>query len=155
LKTPRRLLLVATLALASTLLATASTAKADYGSKAAYQVEISSNPPGLGFWIWAALDPNMTSGDYQETDCIHTGRGGPNGAVHDSGSVGGWSIDTNTRTLTMYGVNIVGNAETVNVTVPLPAGGGQYGHSNSMTLTYVSGIPIASGTFPAQVQLAP
>jgi hypothetical protein len=141
-------------ATAAILLATTSSAKADYGSKATYQVEISSNPPGFGFWIWAELDPGMASGDYQETDCIHTGRGGPNGAVHDSGSVTGWSIDTTARTLTMHGVNIIGNAETVDVTVPLPATG-QYGHSNSMTLTYVSGAPIIAGTFPAQVQLAP
>src|SRR5438445_73555 len=66
-----------------------------------------------------------------------------------------WSVDNNARTLTMHGVNIIGNAETVDITVPLPATGGQYGHSNSMTLTYVSGAPIISGTFPAQVQLAP
>jgi hypothetical protein len=55
----------------------------------------------------------------------------------------------------MHGVNIIGNAETVDITVPLPAAGGQYGHSNAMTLAYVSGAPIISGTFPAQVQLAP
>jgi hypothetical protein len=152
--TTRWLMLLAAAALAA-LLATASPAKADYGPGAVYQVEISSNPPGLGFWIWAELDPGMSSGDYQETDCIHLGSGGPNGALHDSGSVSGWSIDSNAGTLTMYGVNIIGNAETVNVTVPLPAGGGQYGHSNSMTLTYVSGAPIVFGTFPAQVQLAP
>ena len=151
----KRLLLACLVATIAILLATASSAKADYGSKAVYQVEISSNPPGFGFWIWAELDPGMTSGDYQETDCIHAGRGGPNGAVHDSGSVAGWTLDTSARTLTMHGVNIIGNAETVDVTVPLPATGQQYGHTNSMTLTYVSGAPIISGTFPAQVQLAP
>lgn len=97
----------------------------------------------------------MSSGDYQETDCIHLGQSGPNGALHDSGGVSGWSIDTNNGTLTMYGVNIIGNAETVNITVPLPTNGGQYGHSDSMTLTYVSGAPINFGTLSAQVQLAP
>ena len=153
--TRTRFLLLSTMTAVAVLLATTSTARADYGSRAVYQVEISSNPPGFGFWIWAELDPGMTSGDYQETDCIHAGRGGPNGAVHDSGSVTGWTVDNNARTLTMHGVNIIGNAETVDVTVPLPAGGGQYGHTNSMTLTYVSGAPIISGTFPAQVQLAP
>jgi len=152
--TTRCLMLLAVAALAA-LLGTASSAKADYGRGAVYQVEISSNLPGFGFWIWAELDPGMSSGDYQETDCIHQGAGGLNGALHDSGSVSGWSIDSSAATLTMYGVNIIGNAETVNITVPLPAGGGQYGHSNSMTLTYVSGAPIISGTFPAQVQLAP
>jgi hypothetical protein len=143
------------------LLAIVSTANADYGSRAVYQVEISSNPPGFGFWIWAELDPGMTSGDYQETDCIHLGGGHiadgqpRDGAAHDSGSVSGWSVDNSARTLTMRGVNIIGNAETVDITVPLPSTGGQYGHSNAMTLTYVSGAPIISGTFPAQVQLAP
>ena len=137
------------------LLGTAASARADYGRGAVYQVEISSNPPGFGFWIWAELDPGGTSGDYQETDCIHFGRGGPNGALHDSGSVSGWSVDATAETLTMRGVKIIGNAETVDITVPLPAGGAAYGHSNSMTLTYVSGAPIVSGTFPAQVQLAP
>jgi hypothetical protein len=157
----KKLLLLGATAAAAALLGTASTARADYGSHAVYQVEISSNPPGFGFWIWAELDPGMTSGDYQETDCIHLGgghivNGQPrDGAAHDSGSVTGWSVDNNARTLTMQGVNIIGNAETVDVTVPLPATGGQYGHVNSMTLTYVSGAPIISGTFPAQVQLAP
>jgi hypothetical protein len=151
----KRLLVACSVATAAILLGVTATARADYGSKAVYQVEISSNPPGFGFWIWAELDPSQTSGDYQETDCIHAGRGGPNGAVHDSGSVTGWSIDTANRTLTMHGVNIIGNAETVDVTVPLPATGASYGHSNSMTLTYVSGAPIIAGTFPAQVQLAP
>ena len=157
----KKLLLLGATAAAAILLGTASTARADYGSHAVYQVEISSNPPGFGFWIWAELDPGMTSGDYQETDCIHLGgghivNGQPrDGAAHDSGSVTGWSVDNNARTLTMHGVKIIGNAETVDVTVPLPASGGQYGHSNSLTLTYVSGAPIISGTFPAQVQLAP
>ena len=111
---------------------------------------------GFGFWIWAELDPGNTSGDCQETDCIHLGGGhATDGALHDSGSVTGWTVDNTARTLTMHGVNIIGNAETVDVTVPLPATGKQYGHSNSVTLTYVSGAPINSGTFPAQVQLAP
>lgn len=145
---------------AAIFLATASVARADYGSPAAYQVEISSNVPGVGFWIWAELDQDMAGGDYQETDCIHLGGGHiVNGqprdaAAHDSGEVSSWSIDWAARTLTMHGVNIIGNAETVAVTVPLPATG-SYGHVNWMTLTYEGGAPITSGTFPAQVQLAP
>jgi hypothetical protein len=147
-------------AAAAIFLATASTARAGYGSPAAYQVEISANLPEFGFWIWAALDENMAGGDYQETDCIHLGGGHiVNGqprdaAAHDSGDVGSWSIDSAARTLTMHGVNIIGNAETVDITVPLPATG-SYGHVNWVTLTYTGGAPITSGTFPAQVQLAP
>jgi hypothetical protein len=102
----------------------------------------------------------MAGGDYQETDCIHLGGGHVvsgqvrDAAAHDSGDVSGWSIDWTARTLTMHGVNIIGNAEVVDVTVPLPASG-QYGHVSSMTLTWVGGAPIIAGTFPAQVQLAP
>jgi hypothetical protein len=126
-------------------------ARADYGQGAQYQVEISANPPGFGFWYWAELDPSMTSGDYQETDCIHSGHGGPNGGIHDSGSVTGWEIVGGV--LTMHDVLVVGGIETVDVSVPVPSGG--YGHSNSVTITPVSGPPLIAGTFPAQVQLAP
>jgi len=156
----KKALVVLLVVSAAILLATASAARAGYGSPAAYQVEISSNPQGFGFWIWAELDQDMAGGDYQETDCIHLGGGHiVNGqprdaAAHDSGDVDGWSIDANARTLTMHGVDIIGNAETVDITVPLPATG-QYGHVQSVTLTWVGGAPIIAGTFPAQVQLAP
>lgn len=129
----------------------ASSARADYGQGAQYQVEISTNPPGFGLWYWAELDPGGTSGDYQNTDCIHLGRGGPNGAAHTSGSVSGWEINGNV--LTMHGVQVVGGVETVDISVPVPSGG--YGHSHSVTFTPVNGPPLIAGTFPAQVQLAP
>jgi hypothetical protein len=147
----KRLLLVAATVSAAALLGGTATATADYGAKAVYQVEISSNPPGSGVWIWAELDPGMSSGDYQETDCIHTGRGGPNGALHDSGSVSGWEIAGGV--LTMHGMKVLGGAETVDVSVPVPPGG--YGHASSVTITPTGGPPVIQGTFPAQVQLAP
>jgi hypothetical protein len=149
------------LVLAAALFLGASAARADYGGQAAYQVEISSNPQGFGVWLWAELDPSGTSGDYQETDCIHLGGGhvvngeARDAAAHDSGSVSAWSVDTNAGTLTMYGVNLVGGAETADITVPLPSSG-QYGHSHSVMITPENGSPpIIAGTFPAQVQLAP
>ena len=147
----KRFLLVGATAGIALLLGTTATATADYGSRAAYQVEISSNPPGSGVWIWAELDPAMSSGDYQETDCIHAGQGGPNGALHDSGSLSGWEISGGM--LTMHGLKVLGGAETVDVSVPVPAGG--YGHSYSITMTPTAGPPVIAGTFPAQVQLAP
>jgi hypothetical protein len=150
-KATKRFLFVGVAAAVAILFGTAATASADYGSKAVYQVEISSNPPGSGVWMWAELDPGMTSGDYQETDCIHLGKGGPNGALHDSGSVSGWEISGGM--LIMHGVKVLGGAETVDVSVPLPAGG--YGHSSSVTITPTGGPPVIAGTFPAQVQLAP
>src|SRR5436305_789572 len=158
--TKRFLLLGATVGV-TILLGTASTARADYGSRAVYQVEISANA-AQGYWIWAELDPGGTSGDYQETDCIHFGQGGPNGALHDSGSVSGWS--TGGGLLTMTGVKILGGLETATISVPLPSTG-TYGHSHGMTLTVTSALipspPIPVGATlswsgnAAQVELAP
>lgn len=140
---------------------TAGTASADYGRGAVYQVEISANAPTGAFWIWAELDPSGTSGDYQETDCIHLGRGGPNGAGHASGSVTGWSVGGGM--LTMTGVNILGGAEQATVSVALPSSGATYGHSNFVQVTVTSAIVpiIPVGTTmtwsgnSAQVQIAP
>jgi hypothetical protein len=150
-RTTKMLLLICSLMAAAILLATASTAKADYGSRAVYQVEISANPPGSGIWFWGELDPGGVSGDYQETDCIHTGAGGPNGALHDSGSVSAWDIADGR--LIIHGVLMLGGLETVDISIPLPAGG--YGHALTMLVTPTSGFPIISGQFPAQIQLAP
>ena len=141
---------------------TAASARADYGPGAVYQVEISANAATGSYWIWAELDPGGTSGDYQETDCIHLGRGGPNGALHDSGSVSSWSVGGGT--LTMTGVQILGGLETATISVPLPSSG-TYGHSHGMTLTVTSALipspPIPVGATlswsgnAAQVELAP
>jgi len=137
---------------------TAASASADYGSRAVYQVEISANAsPGPSFWFWAELDAG--GGDYQMTDCIHVGRGGPNAAAHASGDVESWS--TSGGMLTITGVQIIGGAETVTIKVPLPASG--YGHTNAVSLTVTSAIePIfpVGYTFSfsgrrTQVQLAP
>ena len=139
----------------------AASAQADYGPGAVYQVEISANAASGSFWIWAELDPGNTSGDYQETDCIHLGHGPDNdGAVHDSGSVTSWSVGNGV--LTMTGMNILGGLETATISVPLPSSG-TYGHSNGMTLTVTSaivpiipvGATISWSGHAAQVQLAP
>jgi len=158
----KKFLLLGITAAVAILLATASTANADYGSRAVYQVEISANAATGSYWIWAELDPGGTSGDYQETDCIHLGRGGPNGALHDSGSVSSWSVGGGT--LTMTGVQILGGLETATISVPLPSSG-TYGHSHGMTLTVTSALipspPIPVGATlswsgnAAQVELAP
>ena len=74
----RSTILVGCLAAAAVFFGTATGASAEYGPGAVYQVEISANAlPGPSFWFWAELDPGNTSGDYQMTDCIHVGRGGP------------------------------------------------------------------------------
>jgi hypothetical protein len=141
---------------------TAAGARAEYGPGAVYQVEISANAlPGPSFWFWAELDPGGTSGDYQMADCIHVGSGGPNAAAHSSGEVESWSVGGGM--LTMTGVEIIGGAETVTITVALPSSG-MYGHSNYVTVTVTSAnVPIFpvgtvftfSGPRAAEVQLAP
>jgi hypothetical protein len=156
-------LLVALLATgAMTAALFAATASAEYGPGAMYQVEISANSqPGPSFWFWAELDPGNASGDYQMTDCIHFGRGGPNAAAHASGEVQSWSVGGGM--LTMGGISIVGGANTATISVALPSSG-TYGHSNYVKVTVtaaVPGAPLPVGaefTFTgssAQVQLAP
>jgi hypothetical protein len=143
---------------AAALLAGTGVARADYGAGAVHQVEISANTLRAGsFWLWAELDPSQTSGDYQETDCIHEGAGGMNGAAHDSGSVTFWS-DTGGM-LTMKGIEIIGGLETATFAVS------DASHSNSVTITITAAaipnppIPVgASFTISGQgvqVEVAP
>jgi hypothetical protein len=147
-----RAVLVAAACLAAALyFGMSSTAHAGYGSSTAYQVEISSNPPGQGLWFWSALDSNGLGGDYQETDCIHLPKLGLVGAAHDSGEVSHW--DTNGGMLNIYGGGVIDFTETVEISIPLPAGG--YGHASSILVTPLSGPPLIAGWYPAQVQLAP
>jgi hypothetical protein len=161
----RKVLLVLAASLvvgAAAFFGTAASARADYGPGAVYQVEISANTlPGPSFWFWAELDPGGTSGDYQMTDCIHVGQGGPNAAAHASGEVETWSVGGGY--LTMTGVKIVGGADTATIKAALPSSG-TYGHSNWVQVTVtaaVPGAPLPVGavfTFSGQktqVQLAP
>ena len=140
---------------------TAAGARADYGPGAVYQVEISANAlPGPSFWFWAELDQGGASGDYQMTDCIHVGRGGPNAAAHASGDVESWYVSGGR--LVMTGVKIIGGAEKATISAALPSSG-MYGHSNDVTVTVTSAIVpiIPVGTVfsfsghATQVQLAP
>jgi hypothetical protein len=157
------LLGVGLLVVAALFFGTAAGARADYGPGAVYQVEISANAqPGPSFWFWAELDPGGAGGDYQMTDCIHVGRGGPNAAAHASGDVESWSVGGGM--LTMTGIDIVGGANTATISVALPDSGAMYGHSNYVQVTVtgaVPGAPLPVGavfTFSghsAQVQLAP
>jgi hypothetical protein len=139
--------LLFTLCIASVLVAGLVVARgappafADYGPGAQYQVEISSNPGGFGFWLWAELGPGQTS-DYQETDCIHLGGGhATDAAAHDAGSLSGWSVSNG-----------------ANISVPLGPDG--YGQVTSMTLKvtweaqpfFPLNVPI---TLPARGVVAP
>lgn len=133
----------------------ATTSGSGYSAGAQYQVELSSNVPGEGFWIWAELGANG-SGNYQETDCLHLGGGhATDAAAHSAGDVSGWTVSGGT--LTMSGVNIIGGLETVNISVPVPTSG--YGSVSQMTVTFDAGVPIiGSGTpltLPVNGEVAP
>lgn len=139
---------------AGALVATAGTAGATYGKGADYQVEISANPPGEGFWFWSELMTMAGSpmGTYQETDCLHLGGGHTtDAAAHDTGTLM-WKV-TGT-TLVMTGVHVIGGLETVTISVPLPTTG--FGKASSVTFTPTTTTPpLLTGTLPAQVEIAP
>jgi hypothetical protein len=124
---------------AGALMASANTARADYGPGAVYQVTISANAPTGSFWVWAALYDNngVQTTNYQETDCIHLPHIAT-GALHDGGD-GTWSISGGT--LYLYDVNILANAATATIAVPLPANGATYGHTSGLTVTVTSEVP--------------
>lgn len=142
------------------LAATAGTASADYGPSSTYQVEISGNSGLDGVWLWAALtpsatDPNVGTGDYEETDCIHLSRiGVPFDAAGNAGGTLSWSISGGV--LTMTGIEFAGGQTTATFTVALPPS--TYGHeaapvnvSFSPSLDGLPGVSFAA----AQVQIAP
>jgi hypothetical protein len=138
------------------LMSNMSTARADYGKGAVYQIEISGNcngpttcipgvVKGYGIWFWAELSPDHT-GDYQAADCGHGF--GASGAFHDTGEVT-WTSDG--TTLTIEGAAIFGN--TVPITITVPARFGHY----SKSFAQVFNVPALGGALPgwAQVQVAP
>jgi hypothetical protein len=136
----------------------ATPAFADYGSGAQYQVEVSSNPGGFGFWLWSELGPGQTS-DYQETDCIHLGGGSStDGGFHDAGSLSGYSVSNDT--VTMNGMKVIGGAALVNIAVSVPGGTNGYGQVSAITITVTQeaepffplNVPL---TFPATGVVAP
>lgn len=141
--------------LAGGALATGATsAFADYGRGAQYQIEISENCNGLqscdlaqgnGVWLWIELNADGT-GDYEGADCAHgvpTPTGVISGAFHDSGDVT-WTSDG--QTITITGVTLAG---TLPLTITVPAADGHY----AMTSTQVfPAFPIPG---VAQVQVAP
>jgi hypothetical protein len=143
------------------LLSSASTALADYGAGAQYQVEISDNcngpgscipgvVKGFGVWLWIELNSDGT-GDYEAADCGHIGPGntpGATGAFHDSGDVT-WAYSNGGSTITIQGAAIFGN--TVPIVVSVHAA---YGHYTAPTVQVLT-VP-ALGPLPgsAQVQVA-
>jgi hypothetical protein len=137
--------------LAAALVGTVATpALADYGNGAQFQIEISANNvggvPGDGVWLWVALNSGG-SGDYQGTDCIHTGSAGLNGAAHESGDVR-WT-DAGGQ-LTITGVKLVGGVFPVTVVVK-----DRIGHYVGPSDSFIRGFALGPIGGTAQVQVAP
>ncbi len=149
----RLVLTLATLAASAGL--AASTASADYGPGAVYQIEISSNVPGPhggGIWLWIELNADG-GGDYAGSDC---GRGADERARSDRGDVASWSVGGGVLTIEGVVLNGLG-ALPVTITIPLPPSG--YGHVTTDLVTIfpdletVLGIPPGVGF--SQVEVAP
>ena len=137
--------------LAAALAGTAATpALADYCTGAQYQIEISANNaggvPGDGVWLWIALNSGGT-GDYQGTDCIHTGPAGLNGAAHEQGDVQ-WT-DAGGQ-LTITGIKLVGGVFPVTVVVS-----DHIGHYVGASDGFIQGFALGPIGGTAQVQVAP
>ena len=129
-----------------------SSAHADYGKGAQYQVEISANIPGTaggGIWLWIELDQDGT-GTYQGSDCGHGGLG----AAHDSGDVT-WQ-DNGNGTITISGVVLNGLPFLPPQDITLPS---KYGHVKADFASVFPGVSAAlgipSGVGFSQVQVAP
>ncbi len=137
------------------VLGPATSAFADYGNGAQYQIEISDNCNGLqscqvaqgdGIWLWVELNANGT-GDYKGADCVHglpTPNGTVSGAFHDSGDVT-WTSSGGVLTIT--GVTIIGGSVPLTITVPA-----KYGHYVKAPAQIFPSFPIVG---MAQVQVAP
>jgi len=152
-------LAIGTALLLATPAVAATTSGSGYSAGAQYQVELSSNVPGEGFWIWAELGANG-SGNYQETDCLHLGGGhATDAAAHSAGDVSGWTVSQGT--LTMKGIQALGGAVTTNIEVVYSPNSSGYGPVATMTVTvtqsYVQSIfPVGTTfTLPANGEVAP
>ncbi len=139
----------------------AATSGSGYSAATQYQVELSSNVPGEGFWIWAELGDNGTTGSYQETDCIHLGGGhATDAAAHSAGDLSGWAVLSHS-TLTMNGVQALGGAVTTNISVVYSPNSSGYGPVATMTVTVTqSSVPLIfpvdfTFTLPANGEVAP
>jgi hypothetical protein len=149
----RKLLLV--LLATAAVAVSATTASADYGRGAIYQIELSMNSPGPqggGVWLWITLNSSYT-GDYAGSDCGHGGAG----TASDKGDVT-WHYDGNN--VVIEGVELNALPVSVNPFVPppyhttitVPKAYGHYTGNDHAFLTLPSFLPV--GGF-SQLQVAP
>ncbi len=126
----------------------AAPAAADYGSGAAYEIELSDNlagPQGGGVWLWIELN-GSGGGDYRGADCGHGV-----GAARDSGDVT-WSRSPDNTKVIIHGVVLNGLGGYA-ATVTVPATFGHYSGTDETFITLPPFIPAGIGN--TQLQVAP
>jgi hypothetical protein len=147
------LVLVAAAVVVSAIFATS--ASADYGKGALYQIELSVNTPGRdggGVWLWIALHPDFT-GDYAGSDCGHGGAG----AASDKGDVT-WHYSGDSVVIDGVALNALPVAvfpvfipPPYMPTITVPRAYGHYTGDDHAFMTFPSFIPV--GGF-SQLQVA-
>jgi hypothetical protein len=138
-------LVVAAAVLVSAISATS--ASADYGKGAIYQIELSVNTPGRdggGVWLWIALEPDFT-GDYAGSDCGHGGAG----TASDKGDVT-WHYSGDSVVIDGVALNALPNAvfpvfipPPYMTTITVPRTYGHYTGNDHAFMTFPPFIPVA------------
>ena len=148
----RPLALVAVTAIIACIAAVAApSSRADYGSSALYQIELSANNVGVvagtgkGLWLWIELNSGG-GGDFAGAGCKHNGSGGANGATPQSGDVTSWSDDGTNLVINLV-LKIGGVPKPITFTVP-----DSFGHYSGPTDSYLSPDPFGGDT---QLTVAP
>src|SRR6266540_411229 len=137
-------LVVAAAVLVSAISATS--ASADYGGRAIYQIELSVNTPGRdggGVWLWIALKPDFT-GDYAGSDCGHGGAG----TASDKGDVT-WHYSGDSVVIDGVALNALPNAvfpvfipPPYMTTITVPRAYGHYTGNDHAFMTFPDFIPV-------------
>jgi hypothetical protein len=125
----------------------ATSASADYGKGAIYQIELSVNTPGRdggGVWLWIALKPDFT-GDYAGSDCGHGGAG----TASDKGDVT-WHYSGDSVVIDGVALNALPNAvfpvfipPPYMTTITVPRAYGHYTGNDHEFMTFPPFIPVA------------
>jgi hypothetical protein len=143
----RQKLVCLVLVVAAAVLVSATSASADYGKGAIYQIELSVNTPGAdggGVWLWIALKPDFT-GDYAGSDCGHGGAG----TASDKGDVT-WHYSGDSVVIDGVALNALPNAvfpvfipPPYMTTITVPRAYGHYTGNDHAFMTFPSFIPVA------------
>jgi len=144
----RKLVLTAAVVAAVSVSAFVGSAKADYGTGAVYQIELSANAPGAqggGVWLWITLN-DKGGGDYAGSDCGHGGAG----AASDKGDITSWTDAGGKLTITGVVLNGLAGFPT---TITVPDAYGHYRGTIGSYLTLPGFIPPFIGF--SQLQVAP